>query len=397
MKQLFLAYVLLALLIFALLSILSYGFGAGYVYIYWREWQIQSNIWVLFIGLILLSFILQMTWVLLKRYLTREQRQKDNIQNLNQLHPYEQLAVVWLLNTAQDQQQFIRDSFQQSILLKHVIDARLSCMSEDYSQALHSLKHANTHAFELVELQKIEIYLAQKDAEKALTHLEFLSQHELSPWLVAVKTAYEQRLKNLWGMFAINFPWLYLKSTQYGHLDESIKQQWLICLLKDFEQATAEQLGLIQQRYLALADQIQSRPYEIQVLWLKILTRLPNLAAEHSQLAHALLEQKFDQEVFYLWFQQQLLVIEPDFEKIQQYVQYWEDKYPSLPILTFAQWHIYQAMGQFEQANALLSLYPNDVLMSYLRIKSVLVEHEELLPQLNHIFESHSNFIAIKI
>ena len=34
-------------------------------------------------------------------------------------------------------------------------------------------------AFELAELQRIELFLAQEDAEQALTHLEFLNQHEL--------------------------------------------------------------------------------------------------------------------------------------------------------------------------------------------------------------------------
>lgn len=397
MKQIFLAYLLISLIFIALLSVLSYGYGVGYVYLYWREWQIQSNIWVLFAALMLISLCFQLSWLGLKRYLTREQRKQQSVTNLKQLHPYEQLAVVWLLNAAQDQQQFIRDAFQQSNLLRAVIEARLSWMMADHSQALQQLKHANTHAFELAELQRIEVYLSEQKHEEALTHLEFLSQHELSPWLHDVRSAYEQRLTALWGVFACQFPWAYLKSTQYGHLDESIKKQWLIRLLKDFDQASSEQLELLQQRYLDLADQIEQRPYEIQVLWLKVLARLPDLAVQHEQLARLLLDQQFNQDVFYLWLQQQLLAQAPDYQQIDQHIQYWEQKYPSLPILTFAKWHVYQATGKSEAAEALLSLYPNDVLMDYLRIKSVLMQHEELLPQLNNIFESHANFVSIKI
>ncbi len=44
--------------------------------------------------------------------------------------------------------------------------------------------------------------------------------------MVAIKSAlhYEQRLNHgLSGLFALQFPWLYLHSTRYGHLDEVTK------------------------------------------------------------------------------------------------------------------------------------------------------------------------------
>ncbi len=59
--------------------------------------------------------------------------------------------------------------------------------------------------FELAEQQRIEIFLSKHDGEQALTHLEFLNQHELSPWLNNVKEAYEQRLISLWGQFLRSF------------------------------------------------------------------------------------------------------------------------------------------------------------------------------------------------
>src|SRR5574344_2624731 len=98
------------------------------------------------------------------------------------------------------------------------MEARMHSIQQQYPQALAALNHSSAMAFELAEIQRIEIYLAQQQPEQALTHLEFLNQHELSPWLFKVKTAYEQRLTKLWGQFALKFPWLYLRSTQYGHL-----------------------------------------------------------------------------------------------------------------------------------------------------------------------------------
>ena len=54
MKHMLQIYGLAILILFAVLSVLSYGYGAGYLYLYWREWQIQTNIWVL---LILVTFL----------------------------------------------------------------------------------------------------------------------------------------------------------------------------------------------------------------------------------------------------------------------------------------------------------------------------------------------------
>jgi len=55
-----------------------------------------------------------------------------------------------------------------------------------------------------------------------------------------------------------------------------------------------------------------------------------------------------------------------------------------------------QATGYTDQAQQLLDLYPDDIRMSYLRIKAALQDREDLLQQLNAVFESNANFIEIK-
>lgn len=397
MKQILLAYLLISLFAIAIISVLSFGYGAGYVYVYWRNWQVQSNIWFIVFVLALISFIVQMLWYGLKRYLSREQRKSEKVFNFNKLHPYEQLAVIWLLNAAHDQKDFIQQAFTESGLLKGVIDARLSWIQQDYPTALQALNQTSPMAFELAELQRIEIYLAQNDGEQALTHLEFLNQHELSPWLNKVKTAYEQRLNTLWGSFALKFPWLYLRSTRYGHLDEVTKQAWLEQLLPAFDQADVDDLQNLKQRYHDLQDQIAERNYAVKMLWLKVLSRMPDMSQEHEQLAVHLLEQQFNQDVFYMWFQAQLLKQNPDYVVVEQQIALWEQKYPALPVLNFAKWNIYNATQRSAEADALLAQYPDDVLMSYLRIKSALNQQDDLIRQLNLIFENNANFMEIKI
>ncbi|RKG29484.1 heme biosynthesis protein HemY [Acinetobacter tianfuensis] len=397
MKQIILAYLFVGLLCAAIFSVLSYGYGAGYVYLYWRDWQIQTNIWVLIICLALLSFTIQLIWLALKRYLNREQRKIETVFNFNQLHPYEQLAVIWLLNAGQDQQQFIQQVFSQSGLMKGIISSQLYWMRQQYAEALQALNEVSPMAFELAELQRIEIYLSMQEGEKALTHLEFLNQHELSPWLENVKSSYEQRLTALWGKFAQQFPWMYLRSTKYGHLGEQAKQNWLEQLLLVFDDANEDGLQALQQRYSDLSGQIELRPYDIKVLWLKVLSRLPEMGAAHQQLAEHLLEQQFNQDVFYLWFEQQVLRQSPDYAHAEDQINRWESKYPALPVLAFAKWHVFDATGRQNEAEALLLQYPDDVLMSYLRIKSILNGQEDLVQQLNLIFENNANFVKIKI
>lgn len=397
MKQILLAYALVCLLGIALLSLLSYGYGSGYVYLYWREWQVQTNIWLLAALLVLISFSMQMIWYAVKRYLSREQRKSEVVLSFSDLHPYEQLAVVWLLNAAQDQREFIHQSFAQSGLLKDIIDAKLASGQQYFDTALKSLNQSNPMAFELAELQRIEVFLAQQDGQQALTHLEFLNQHELSPWLLNVKSAYEQRLIGLWGQFALQFPWLYLRSTQYGHLDQDTKKDWLEHLLVAYEQATEEDLHYLQQRYIDLSHEIFNRDYTVKLLWLKLLFKMPQMSAEHEALSVHLLEQQFNQDVFYLWFQQQLLKQCPNYKEIQNQIILWEQKYPAIPVLTFAKWHILQANDFTEEAEGLLELYPDDVRMSYLRIKAALQGQDELLQQLNAVFESNANFVETKI
>lgn len=397
MKQIIFAHALIALLLTALFSVFSYGYGVGYVYIFWRDWQLQTNLWFVLCALFLLSMSLQVLWLGLKRYLGRVQRQSDTVANFSELHPYEQLAVIWLLEAAQDQQSFIQKSFEQSTLLKQVIHSRLYWGNKHYNEALISLKEAHATAFELAELQRIKIFLSLGDGEKALTHLEFLSQHELSPWLNQVKSAYETRLQILWGEFALKFPWLYLKATHYGLLNVENKQVWLENILSSFDQASIEEIEALQQRYHDLSAEIESRPYEVKMLWLKVLSRLAEMSEQHERLAEHLLESQFNQDVFYLWFQQQLLKQNPDYLDIEKHILAWEERYPSLPVLNFAKWHVYQATDRQEQAKALLDLYPDDVLMNYLRVKSYLKDQDDLVTQLNSIFVSNTKFIAIQL
>ncbi|WP_445114717.1 heme biosynthesis protein HemY [Acinetobacter sp. WZC-1] len=397
MKQTLLAYAFLSLILIAVMSVLSYGTGGGYVYVLWHGVQIQTNLWVVLLLAMVLGLCLQIGWLVFRRDLSRRKRKLAQVLDFNHLHAYEQMGVIWMLDGKEEQQGFIQQVFDRSALLKQVVRSELLSRQHQFAEALNLLEESPAAVFELAEIQRIEISLAQNDARQAFTHLEFLQGHELSPWLNRLNVTYLQRLNELWGRFAVQFPWKYLYSTQSDQLEISACQAWLTQLLGQFEQADVEDLQRLQQRYIECAEQIELLPFEIRVLWLKVLTRLPEMATQHQQLALQLLQQQFDQDVFYLWFQQQLLKQRPDYDVVEQQINQFELQYPGIPVFTFAKWHIYMATQRSSLADQLLSMYPDNILMSYLRIKSTFHENEELIQQLNMVFEKDANFIQFKI
>lgn len=390
-------YALIALLVFALLSVLSYGTGPGYIYLLWHGIQIQTNIWFVCFALLILSLIIKLGLHVLKRYLSREKRKTTQVLNFKDLHTYEQLGVLWLLGAEAQDEVYVQPAFGESGLLSQTIQANLLIKKNQSADALKVLEKSPADAFELAELQRIKAYLVQNDGEQALTHLEFLNGHQLSPWLMDLQQSFEKKRTQLWGVFAVQFPWLYLKSTQYGHLEFATKHEWLSQLLKDVDQADEQDQELLKNRYLMQKDYILSLPYETKILWLKLLSRFSDMTMEHGALAISLLDERFDQEVFYLWFQQQLLKQNPDYESVEKQINQLEMKYPSMPVFAFALWHIYNATEREPEADKILSLYPDNMMMNYLRIKNSLNGDEQLIQQLNSVFEKDSNFLQVKI
>ena len=66
-------------------------------------------------------------------------------------------------------------------------------------------------------------------------------------------------------------------------------------------------------------------------------------------------------------------------------------------MFSFVKWHIYIATQREYEADQLLSLYPNNILMNYLRIKAKLNGNDELIQQLNLILEKDTKYIQFKI
>ena len=107
-----------------------------------------------------------------------------------------------------------------------------------------------------------------------------------------------------------------MQSTQFGNLHDEDKTIWLQQVLQNFEHANPDELTVLQQRYETYKDtKIQQATRQNKILWLKILARLPEMSQMHALLAENLLDELFDQEVFYLWFEKQIKSDNPLQEK----------------------------------------------------------------------------------
>jgi hypothetical protein len=282
-------------------------------------------------------------------------------------------------------------------LLQQVFQSKHEFLQHNYQIALNALDGSPTATFELSEIQRIEIYLAQNNAELALSHLQFLSSHLLSPWLLPVEACFKKRLDTLWANFAMSYPWLYLEYITEPILNSEAMGKWLTQLLEQYDQASDENIHRLQNSYVENEKNIKNLDYSLQVLWLKLLLRLQNMGQYIEILATLLLEIKFEQDVFYIWFQQQLLKKDTQYEEVELYIAKLDKKYPGLPVLSFAQWYIYTETQRFNEADELLTRFPNNIFMSYLRIKSSLKGQDDLLDELKLVFENDAKFVQFKI
>ena len=89
---------------------------------------------------------------------------------------------------------------------------------------------------------------------------------------------------------------------KYGLLDAEHRDLWLQQLLQQFDQASIDDLHALQQRYLDLESEIQTRPYSSKLLWLKLLARMPDMSMQHAALTLHLLKSSLTQKCFIYGF-----------------------------------------------------------------------------------------------
>lgn len=371
MRERILSYFCLCLILIALFFIASFGSGFGYVYVQWLGWQFQTNLFVLliifFFGLLIFSGILY-----LLRKLYQHSLQKYRIpKTFHKLHPYEQLGIVWLLRAERIEQHRIVTTYQNSVLLYPLIQARLLLNQQQTENAKNTLGNTQNQLFELAELLKIDIALAEKDYAQALERLEFLTVQPQSTWLKPLQDAYQAELQDKWLQLSQICPWWIFRASHQMNFTSDQNQLWLQALLTQADQAQLEEQTLLLNWYQQSQNEMMNYHLDEKIILLKIMNEYTLFDSQVIDISENILKEKFIPEVLYIWLAK-VLDEHRDITFIEQSIQQWQLQYPAQPSLMFATWHIYQRQQKWQQAEELLTQYPDDVYMAYLRLQNAI-------------------------
>ncbi|WLF83647.1 hypothetical protein [Moraxella sp. ZY210820] len=334
MKQRLRRYFLAMLTVLFVIGIVLLCSDVGYVYIYLWQWQIQSSLLILLLLWAIFSLSVYFVAQIIKKLQRKHLQKQQQITHFQQFYRYEQTGILYLLQTqyryCEHQFKIMRETYHPSLFLKPLIKAHIAYQHQHYDKAFRHLKWVVPSCFELKELQLIQIYLAQHDAQKSLTHLLVL-EHTQQAWLQDIDDLYQKKLHYLWVEFAILFPIVYVQQ-QRKHTFSA--EQW-----QSFCQALLNKINHVEQLPITIADldifndvQQQYRQ-STACIWYKILYHLDLHQAE--QYFQSIMQQYFDEDLFHLWLYQRLQ--DCDTPQIEKQLAQWQARYTHLPCFQFAQ------------------------------------------------------------
>lgn len=369
MRYFLLSYLSVCLILIVIFILLSFNAGFGYVYIQWHGWQLQSNLFLLLMILLTGYGVLYALGYLGKALFRRNIQKYQIPKSFQHLHPYERLGILWLLHAERVERQKIISTYQSSVLLSPLIQARLWLNQQETGQARQALKQIKNPLFELAELLKIDIALAEQQYAEALDRLEFLTVQPLSIWLQPVQHAYQVELQDKWMQLSQTCPWWIFKASHQPQFNTQQNILWFQALLNQSDHVSQEEQQLLQEWFEQQHGRIQNYDIQEKILLLKLMGQFDLFNVDTFKFAHEILQQRFIPEVLYIWLDQALNHAGITLEHIDQQIQGWQQQYASQPSLSFAKWHVLQRQQKFEEAEQVLSQYPDDPYMAYLRLQ----------------------------
>jgi uncharacterized protein HemY len=376
MRIVILAYFILFLLSVGIFIVLSFHAGFGYVFLQWHGWQLQTNLFLVLILFFISLIAIYACWYGLKQIFRRNIQNHLQPKSFQKLHPYERLGILWLLKAEAFEQQQIISTYQASALLHPLIRAQMSLNQLDTSSAKDWLKQSKNPLFELAELLKIDIALVEENHTEAFERIEFLSVQPLSTWLQPVATAYQAQLQEKWLQLSLQYPWKMFDATHQPQFDQAQNVLWLQALFQFRERADERVIDQLKTWIENQKSMINDYPVEHKIILLKLMVQFEQFDLQSFAFAEQILEERFVPDVLYIWLDQVFEHAHLDIDVIASKIEAWSTQYPAQPSIAFAKWHIAQAQGKIDEANELLTQYPEDPYMAYLRIKSALASDD---------------------
>lgn len=347
----------------SLLSVLLLGAGlaaallmdAGYVWIIWQGWEIQSSVAMLLLALVLLWLMLVVGWWLVAavwRWYRRQQRQQQIGQQQTQQHVLTHLVLA----------QAIGDNHLVGQLLTEL---ERSPFAQLIQQRLGQAQTADSHTHhDIAVLLRAQIALDHQQyaaLEPLLNCLMHWPEHPAQDLLPKpLRQAYVQHLYAQWAMAQ---PWQVLDSRVFTPCF-AVQQwhAWLNALYQQSDQANAATWQVL----LDYFDQQQPEfKQSLAGSWLRVLTEYAPASPRAVQLGVEVLRQQFCPTILYDWLRSARSLIEP--VQIAPVLSELQTRYAGQPALQLAQAYWCAVQHDPQQAEQWVLAWPNAVLQHRLQ------------------------------
>lgn len=380
MKLSLLSFLVLALILSCLFLLASFGEGFGYVFVQWRGWQLQSNLFFILLMYFCLALMLLGLSYAIAQYLRPKLSKYRVAKSFKQLHPYERMGMMWLLQGQQAIPDVILRHYQASTLLYPLVQAKLHIQLGQYEPAQQILQQYSYNLFELSEILQIEIAKQQHDYATMKERLAFLQVQPLSAWLQPLNAVYQQKLQQLQADYAYACAWQAVDFQTMQQLNDTQRQHWFNALYQQLHTASDAE----KQHFIAQLQNNDTHFAEIQTWHLHTQQSLLKVCHEFTELddlslalAESILAQHFIPDTVYIWIEQALKklatlsgTIHHDYlQQMQQRLNQWQQFANTQPSFAFAQYYIDVQNGKAPDSHILLARFPQNPYIIYLHLQ----------------------------
>lgn len=342
----------------SLLSVLLLGAGlaaallldAGYVWLIWQGWEIQTSVAMLLLVLLLLWIALLLGWLLLTvlwRWPTRTRRHQFSQQRQQQHHVLAQMVLA----------QSIGESAYADQRLAQLDDSAISqLIRQSYGQPIEVASDTHHDIAVLIRARtalQAQQFAAAQPLINCLTHWPEHPQHDLLP--SPLRQAYVQHLHAQWAQAQ---PWQVLATGLFVPTLSVVQwKDWLNALYQQIHQASDATWRLL----LGCFDQqASSLKQALAASWLRLLAEHPEGQPRAVQLGIEMFRQQFCPTILYDWLRSARTVAEP--AQITAVLHELQARYVGQPALQLAQAYWCAAQHDTAQAAQLIAAWPHPML-----------------------------------
>lgn len=380
-------FLLLLLLAGALLASSLIG-DAGYVWLVWQGWQVQTSVGLLLLAMLIFAIVIVLLLLLFGSLIVWPERRRQRVQAQDQAYHLAQLeqsslysvlaAPVQALECLQQPRQHAMPMVWPLLQAHQALAAGLPQVADQ------ALQQVVSQADELAMLLQIEIALAERQLDVAVPLLLFLRQTPADSYRQRVEPAFTAKLDQLWLRWAEQHAWSALQSGIPTGLNREQWQALLTALLAQITQITHSHELAVLHAY----DGLTPEQHQHNALpWIQLLIRLPEGQGRAWLLVLEVLHQRFDPALLPLLLRLARTFALPlgHHQQVTQVLQQLQERYPGQPSIRLAQACWFDIQDQPDQADRWAQDWPTTELFLRLNVLRQLASDDRLLVHLSPV------------